>query len=145
MNARSHCPINLSVELLGDHWTLLVLRDVMFANRHTFGALLGESEEGIASNILSDRLKRLVAAGLLTRAPVEGHRQRIRYDLTERAVDLLPAMVALGAWSTRHLDPDPALAAWVQALDSGGIERLEAVKRDLRVANHLPPVGGSGA
>lgn len=145
MKARSHCPINLSVELLGDHWTLLVVRDVMFANRHTFGALLGDSEEGIASNILSDRLKRLVAAGLLTRGPVEGHRQRIRYDLTERAVDLLPAMIALGAWSSRHLDPDPVLATWVRDLDAGGSERLEAVKRDLRAANGLPPIGRSGA
>jgi Predicted transcriptional regulators len=65
--ARSGCPINAAVEAFGDSWSLLVLRDVMFGNRRYFRELLAGSEERIASNILADRLKRLVSAGLLTR------------------------------------------------------------------------------
>src|SRR5579885_3586561 len=64
---RSGCPINLALEQLGDRWSLIVIRDVMFGNRRTFGELLGQSEEGIATNILADRLQRLTASGLLTR------------------------------------------------------------------------------
>jgi DNA-binding HxlR family transcriptional regulator len=62
---RSGCPINLTLELIGDRWSLIVIRDVMFGNRRHYRELLNFSEEGIASNILADRLKRLVAAGLL--------------------------------------------------------------------------------
>jgi DNA-binding HxlR family transcriptional regulator len=65
---RSGCPINAAVEAIGDRWSLLVLRDVMFGNRRRFRVLQESSEEGIASNILADRLRRLVSAGLLTRA-----------------------------------------------------------------------------
>lgn len=64
---RSGCPINAAVELLGDHWTLIVLRDIMFGDRRNFRILQRESEEGIASNILASRLRGLLAAGLLTR------------------------------------------------------------------------------
>jgi hypothetical protein len=65
---RSGCPINAAVEVIGDHWSPLVLRDIMFGNRRHFRVLQESSEEGIASNILADRLRRLVSAGLLTRA-----------------------------------------------------------------------------
>ena len=66
---RSGCPINLTLEILGDGWSLIVIRDVMFGNRRHFRELLGQSEEGIASNILSARLKRLLAEGLLVKHP----------------------------------------------------------------------------
>ena len=65
---RSGCPINAAVEVIGDRWSLLVLRDIMFGNRRHFRVLQDGSEEGIASNILADRLRRLVLGGLLTRA-----------------------------------------------------------------------------
>jgi len=72
-SGRSGCAINAAVEVIGDRWSLLVLRDVMFGNRRHFRVLQERSEEGIASNILADRLGRLVAEGLLTRAQVEPH------------------------------------------------------------------------
>jgi DNA-binding HxlR family transcriptional regulator len=64
---RSGCAINAAVEVIGDRWSLLVLRDIMFGNRRHFRVLQEQSEEGIASNILADRLRRLVEEGLLTR------------------------------------------------------------------------------
>ena len=65
---RSGCPINLSLEVFGDRWSLIVLRDMMFGNRRHFRELLSGSQEGIASNILSARLKRLLALGMITKA-----------------------------------------------------------------------------
>src|SRR5262247_42352 len=70
--ARSYCPVNLSLEVFGDTWTLLILRDVMFAGKRHFRELL-QSDEGISSNILADRLKRLVDKGILTKAGDPSH------------------------------------------------------------------------
>lgn len=97
MQARSECPINAAVEVLGDRWSLLVLRDVIFGDRRYFRALLTGSAEGIASNILADRLVRLVEAGILTRGTA-ARGQRARYSLTEAGIQTLPIIYALGNW-----------------------------------------------
>lgn len=86
LDNRSGCPINLTMEILGDRWSLIVLRDMMFGNRRHFRELLENSMEGIASNILSARLKRLVDAGLLSRSDDPSHRQKVIYSLTEPAI-----------------------------------------------------------
>ena len=96
------CPIALTMDVLGDRWSLLVLRDIMFAGRRSFRDLLTGSPEGIASNILSARLKRLVEAGLLTRADDPAHRQKVIYSLTAPAIDLVPVMATLSAWGRAH-------------------------------------------
>lgn len=101
---RSYCPINLSLEIFGDAWTLLVLRDMMFAGKRHFGEFL-QSDEHIASNILADRLARLVDGGLLTRADDPTHKQKAIYSLTEKAIALLPILVQIGAWGSRWV-PD---------------------------------------
>lgn len=129
---RSGCPINMSVELLGDRWSLLVIRDVMFADRHTFAELHTGSEEGIATNILTDRLKRLVAAGVLRRTEVPGSRNKVRYDLTERGIDLVPALTAIGGWGAKHLKVDADLCRVVQDLQVGGLDAEEALMQQLR-------------
>src|SRR3954469_7390172 len=85
---RSYCPINLSLEIFGDTWTLLVLRDLMFAGKRHFRELL-QSEERISSNILADRLARLVEHGLLTKSDDPTHKQKAICSLTEKAIALL--------------------------------------------------------
>ncbi|MFD0583763.1 winged helix-turn-helix transcriptional regulator [Dactylosporangium darangshiense] len=97
MEPRSGCPINAAVEVLGDRWSLIVLRDVIFGDRRYFRALLTGSIEGIASNILADRLVRLVEAGILTRGTAF-RGQRARYSLTEAGIQTLPIIYALGNW-----------------------------------------------
>ena len=99
---RSGCPINLTLETFGDRWSLIILRDIMFGNRRTFRALLAGSLEGIASNILADRLERLTEHGLLSRCGDPGHKQRVIYSLTEQAIALVPIMAAMGSWGLRH-------------------------------------------
>jgi DNA-binding HxlR family transcriptional regulator len=116
---RSGCPINMAVEAFGDRWSLLVLRDVMFGDRRYFRELLVGSEEGIASNILAERLKRLVDAGLLTRAATR-RGQRAKYSLTEPAIELVPVIAELGAWGVRHRDTTPRLRARAELLRDGG-------------------------
>lgn len=97
---RSYCPINLSLEIFGDAWTLLVLRDMMFAGKRHFRELL-ESDERISSNILSDRLSRLVDHGLLTKSDDPTHKQKAIYNLTEKGIALLPIIVQIGAWGSK--------------------------------------------
>ena len=101
---RSYCPINLSLEIFGDTWTLLVLRDMMFAGKRHFRELL-QSDERISSNILADRLARLVEHGLLTKSDDPTHKQKAIYSLTEKGITLLPIVVQIGAWGSRWV-PD---------------------------------------
>src|SRR5918992_5491362 len=105
---RSECPINAAIEVFGDRWSLLVLRDIVFADRRYFRELQANSIEGIASNILADRLKRLVKSGLLTREDTRPG-QRARYSLTEPAIQLVPVFAQLGSWGLRHRPTSSAL------------------------------------
>ena len=105
---RSGCAINAAVEVLGDNWSLIVLRDIIFGDRRHFRELLTSNNEGIASNMLSSRLKKLVDEGLLTKAEaVRG--QKAKYSLTEAGIQTLPVMVALGAWGITHRETSPEL------------------------------------
>jgi DNA-binding HxlR family transcriptional regulator len=131
MQPRSGCPINAAVEAFGDRWSLLVLRDVMFGNRRHFRELQAGSEEGIASNILADRLKRLVAAGLLTRDDVRPG-QKGTYSLTESAIQLVPVFAQLGAWGLSHRPTTPALAVRARLLQDGGLELWNDYMDELR-------------
>ncbi|MRG60944.1 transcriptional regulator [Agromyces sp. CFH 90414] len=128
---RSGCAINAAVEVLGDPWSMLVLRDVMFGDRRHFRELLAGSEEGIASNILASRLKRLVEGGLLTRATAR-RGQRAAYALTEAGIRTLPVMVALGTWGLDFRDGEPRLRVRAEVLRDGDPELVDAMMDELR-------------
>lgn len=136
---RSYCPINLSLEVFGDTWTLLVLRDMMFAGKRHFRELL-QSDEGISSNILAARLARLVDLGMLTKADDPTHKQKAIYSLTEKSIALLPVVVQIGAWGSRwapdakKLDRDARRQ--VRALQEGGPRAWTKLMDELR-ASHL--------
>lgn len=104
---RSRCPINFGLELFGDRWTLLVLRDLLIVSKSTFKEFL-QSEEGIATNILSDRLSRLECAGLITRAAHPADKRHAVYTPTEAGRKLLPVLVEVAYWGATH---DAATAA----------------------------------
>ena len=133
---RSGCPVNLTLELLGDRWSLIVIRDLMFGDRRHFRELLAGSEEGIASNILADRLKRLTAAGLITRSADPTHRQKARYSLAEPAIQLVPLFAQIAGWGRRHLPATPEFAVRARLLEEGGPELWLALMDELR-ARHL--------
>lgn len=98
---RSGCPLNASVEMLGDRWSLLIIRDMMLLGRRTFKEFLG-SYEGIATNILADRLRRLEAYGIIAteRDPSDG--RKLIYTLTEKGIDLAPVLTEMVLWAGRH-------------------------------------------
>lgn len=95
---RSSCPMSCVLDILGDKWTLLVVRDIMFLDKRHFGDIL-TSREKIASNILSCRLKKLEESNIILRQPDPGNARRVIYTLTEKGVDLLPAMMELLRWA----------------------------------------------
>jgi DNA-binding HxlR family transcriptional regulator len=129
---RSGCPINLSLEVLGDKWSLLIIRDMMFGDRRHFRALLTQSEEGIASNILADRLHRLTELGMITSAPDPRHKQRVLLSLTEPAIQLVPVLAHLGAWGRRHLPVTRDLAIRAELLERGGPPMWDEFMAELR-------------
>lgn len=133
---RSGCPLNLASELLGDRWSLLVLRDLTFGGPSHYRDLLARSREGIASNILNNRLSRLTEAGLLTRHEDPGHRQRVQYRLTEAGIQLVPVLVTLGEWGSRWLPADPELSSDAVELSRGGASLQREFMEELR-AVHL--------
>ena len=121
MNAqRSGCPINLTLEMLGDRWSLIVIRDLMFGDSRYFRELLTRSKEGIASNILADRLKRLMMAGLVSRRDDPQHKQKTIYSLTEASIQLVPLIAHMGGWGLRHTSASKELSVRAQVLEEGG-------------------------
>ena len=135
MEPRSGGPVNAAVEVLGDRWTLLILHDVIFGDRRYFRGLLTGSTEGIASNILADRLVRLVEAGILTRGTA-ARGQRARYSLTEAGIRTLPIIAALGNWGLDWRPGDAELRSAQQLIRDGGPAFLEQLMDELRV-RHL--------
>lgn len=124
---RSDCPIHFALETFGDRWTLLVLRDLLLKGRSTYGELLAGGE-GIATNILADRLRRLQDDGLIE------HVSDGRYRPTAKAIDLLPVLVEMIVWSAAH---DPATAAPAAFIERARFDR-EALLAELCAALQTP-------
>jgi DNA-binding HxlR family transcriptional regulator len=99
---RSPCPIAGALDIVGDAWSLLVLRDLLFYDKHRFADFLG-APEGISTNILAERLKRLERCGLIEKRRYQKHPPRYEYFVTIRGHDLLPVLREMIAWSQRHV------------------------------------------
>lgn len=115
---KSDCPINFALEIFGDKWTFLIVRDLMFKGKHFYGEFL-LSEEGIATNILSDRLSLLESNGLISKSSDPSHKQKIIYRLTRKGIDLVPLLVEVIMWSAKY-DKDSAV----------DMKFVKSVKRD---------------
>ncbi len=98
---RSGCPVSVSLEMFGDRWSLLIVRDLMVRGLRTFKEF-EESGEGIATNILADRLQKLEANGIIIGEPDEQDGRRLNYRLTEKGIDLAPVLLELLIWAARH-------------------------------------------
>lgn len=98
---RSECPLSIALEIFGDRWTLLILRDLMFKKLQTFKQFQ-ESGEEIASNVLADRLRRLQAQGIVTSERSSIDARVVTYAPTSKGLDLLPVLVEIVLWSARH-------------------------------------------
>ncbi len=99
---RSPCPIACTLDLVGDRWTLLVIRDMMFFGKQRFEEFLA-SPEGISTNILANRLKLLEELGLVVKQPYSNHSRRMNYQLTEQGESLRPVLKVIARWGLKHL------------------------------------------
>jgi DNA-binding HxlR family transcriptional regulator len=106
---RSGCPVSISLEMLGDRWSLLIVRDLMVRGYRTFKDFQGSSER-IASNILADRLRKLEAAGIVGAELEATDARRINYRLTEKGIDLAPVLLDLLIWAARHEETEAPCA-----------------------------------
>jgi DNA-binding HxlR family transcriptional regulator len=125
---RSGCPIAFALDVLGDRWSLLVLRDVIFERKTRFREF-AESAEGIASNVLAERLERLVQVGLLAKQPDGEDGRRFVYSPTEKGLDLVPTMLEIVRWSAAHDSQTAAPPEFLRELEQdreGLIRRVRA-------------------
>ena len=106
---RSGCPVSISLERLGDRWSLLIIRDLMVRGFRTFKQFQ-EAGEGIATNILADRLRKLEAAGILGTEVDESDARRVNYRLTEKGIDLAPVVLEMLIWGAKHEDAGASCA-----------------------------------
>jgi DNA-binding HxlR family transcriptional regulator len=122
--------------VLGDKWSLLIIRDVIFGNRRHFRELLVKSEEGVASNILADRVKRLLEQGIITKASDPSHKQKTIYSLTEQGIELLPVLAQMAGWGRKYLPVTKEDSIAAKLLDEGGPKMWNKFMSELR-ALHL--------
>jgi len=108
---RSDCPISTALDIFGDKWSLLVIRDLMFKGLNTYGDLL-KGGEGIATNILADRLALLECAGIISRTTHSDSKARVLYQLTAKGIDLAPILIEIIAWSEKHHKVHPQAIAF---------------------------------
>jgi len=132
--ARSICPISNTLDLLGDKWTLLVVRDLLFFDKHRFGDF-ATSLEGIPTNILADRLRRLEESGIVVKVAYSSRPKRYEYHLTTKGADLHPILFAMVQWAGRH----------VPGVGKATPERLQQVQENIRKAMQGPPAPGTSA
>jgi DNA-binding HxlR family transcriptional regulator len=102
-NRRSECPLNASVEMLGDRWSLLIIRDMMLRGLRSYKEFM-ECYEGIATNILADRLRKLVAYGIIKTEPDPADGRKVTYLLAKKGIDLAPVLTEMVLWAAAHED-----------------------------------------
>jgi DNA-binding HxlR family transcriptional regulator len=127
---RSGCPISIALETLGDDWSLLIVRDLMFKDKQTYNEFL-HGGEGVASNILANRLRRLGAAGIVEKRADPSDARRYIYSLSAKGIDLAPVLVELVLWSARHETTD-APAPVLRAMRSDREAFIAAVRERWR-------------
>ncbi len=130
LKRRSTCPVSTALDVLGDKWTLLILRDMVFAGKSTYGQFL-QSGEKMATNILADRLAVLESQGLVTKAVATDKKSKFTYRLTEKGVDTVPIIVELILWGSRHWPTvlDPALLQELQTGKQAAVEKYQRLAR----------------
>lgn len=137
---RSGCPVSISLDVFGDRWSLLIVRDLMVRGYRTFKEFR-ESGEGIATNILTDRLRKLEAAGIVIAEAQEQDKRRVNYYLTEKGIDLAPVLLELLVWGSRHEDAGLS-CKFIEEMAENREEVLAEVRRRWRERDTTPLIPG---
>lgn len=128
---RSDCPISCSLDIFGDKWSLLIIRDMMFFNKSTYGDFL-KSAEGIATNILASRLQGLEENKLVEKLEHPDSKAKVLYKLTQKAIDLLPMIVEIHLWAEKYFDVPADIKAMIKEAKKGKDEFIKTTTRQLK-------------
>jgi len=134
-NRRSGCPLNASIEMLGDRWSLLIIRDMMLRNSRSFKEFLN-SHEKIATNILTDRLRRLESYGIITTQPDPNDGRKLIYLLTPKGIDLAPVLTEMVLWAAAHERTDNQALVRLMRKDKEAF--LAGIRQRCHAATKLP-------
>lgn len=128
---RSDCPISFALETFGDMWSLLIVRDIIYFGKSTYGEFL-ESDEGIATNILASRLVQLVQTGILERKPHATDKRKEIYALTEKGLDVVPILLELASWGAQHDPQTGAPLAWIAMVNEDRETMIRRIRETVR-------------
>lgn len=122
---RSDCPISKTLEILGDKWSLLIVRDLVFKGKNTYGDFL-KGGEGITTSVLADKLALLECGGIITKEVHPNSKAKILYTLTQKGIDLVPVLVEVIAWSEKHHEVHPQATAFAKQIkkDKEGVIKM---------------------
>ena len=128
---RSDCPINFALETFGDPWSLLLIRDIVYFGKKTYGEFLA-SEEGMATNILASRLARLEEQGILVKRPSAQDKRKEEYALTEKGLDLIPVLAEMANWSAEYDPQTGAPAAWIALMKADREKMIGLIRKTVK-------------
>jgi DNA-binding HxlR family transcriptional regulator len=128
LKRRSDCPISSALDIFGDKWSLLVMRDLLFRNKSHYREFLA-SEEGVATNILADRLARLQAAGLIEKTDDDPRSGKQAYVATSKGKDLIPLLLEMMLWSAQHEPQTGAPAVLIAELKKDQVKTARAIRQ----------------
>ena len=127
---RSHCPISFALDIFGDKWSLLIIRDMMFFHKSTYGEFQ-KSAEGIATNILASRLQILEENNLISKSQHPESKSKTLYKLTQKGIDLLPVIVEIHLWAEKQFEIPADIKAMIKEAKKGKEEFIQSVKKQL--------------
>lgn len=131
LKKRSGCPISCSLDIFGDKWSLLIIRDMMFARKSTYGDFL-KSAEGIATNILASRLQGLEENKLIEKLEHPDSKAKVLYILTQKAIDLLPIMLEMYFWSDKYFDMPADIKAMIKEVKKDKEGFIKSMTKELK-------------
>jgi len=136
--AQNYCPLSTCAEVIADHWSIIVLRDIAICNQRTFRSILANNNERISTGVLAGRLKRMTDIGLLSFKDDPAHSQRKIYCLSPAAIDLVPILLDMSAWALTHTSPSREPIALPSGMDRPQSQYSKELTNRLR-SLHLDP------
>ena len=140
--SQNYCPISTCAEVIADHWSIIVLRDIAICNQRTFRSILANNNERISTGVLASRLKRLTDIGLLSFKDDPKHSQRKIYCLSPAAIDLVPILIDMSAWALTHTSPSKEPIALPPGMDRPQSQYSKELTDRLR-SLHLDPTSAN--
>lgn len=134
---KSHCPINYTLEIIGDKWTLLIIRDIALLKKKTYGELK-DSPERIATNILADRLNWLENEGIINKHPAPNNNKAFHYTLTKKGMDLIPLLLEMSVWGATYDSKTAAPQSIIHRIKSNRAKVINEILTSLKTQTAKP-------